>query len=337
MPNWEAITRRIGRRRGLDPDLFAAQIGQESGFNPNAMSPKGATGIAQIMPETARGWGVDPNRPRQALRAAADNMRKYIKQYGGWENALRAYNAGPGAIEASKGYDETNNYVRTIMAGRTPNNPRPVSGGNGASTGGVLSGVGTAPVSSGNIFETLRQLNAPTATANPDDPMQQQLQRGWDMLAAMGMGQQQQPMASPIIEGLGGGGGGQGVGGGITARAERIDAANNAGRLPYKWGGGHGGPGSTGTPLAPLDCSGAVSRVLGIDPRVSGQFMNWGEPGPGKKVTIYANEGHVLMKIGNRFFGTSKANPGGGAGWIPAKNVSPEYLKGFTVRHPKGK
>ena len=67
---------------------------------------------------------------------------------------------------------------------------------------------------------------------------------------------------------------------------------------------------------APLDCSAAVSKVLGIDPRVSGDFERFGSPGRAPKggVTIYANKGHVLMEIGGRFWGTSKSNPNGGAG-----------------------
>jgi hypothetical protein len=115
-----------------------------------------------------------------------------------------------------------------------------------------------------------------------------------------------------------------------TARAAAIDKQ----RLRYAWGGGHGGKTKITDPV-PLDCSGAVSKVLGIDPRVSGQFTKWGRPGDGgnKGVTVYANDHHVFMKINGHFFGTSGSNPGGGAGWIPASQMTPQYLKGFTVRH----
>jgi len=124
--DWSAIAQRIARRKGIDPQIFDAQMSHESmGYNPDVISgrtnsPAGAQGIAQIMPDTARGWNVDPLKPRKALRAAADNMRNYVEEYGGYENALRAYNAGPSAIEASRGYSETNNYVDTIMNGRNP-------------------------------------------------------------------------------------------------------------------------------------------------------------------------------------------------------------------------
>jgi hypothetical protein len=114
----------------------------------------------------------------------------------------------------------------------------------------------------------------------------------------------------------------------LTERANKIDAK----KLPYAWGGGHGAkpvkPGSN----IPVDCSGAVSAVLGVNPRVSGEFAKWGKPGKGR-VTVYANKDHVLMEINGHFFGTSASNPGGGAGWIPRSQISPQYLKGFTARH----
>ena len=81
----------------------SARSSRSPASKPHIGSPAGAQGIAQIMPATARGWGVDPNNPRQALDAAAKNMASYVKKYGGYENALRAYNAGPGAIQASQG------------------------------------------------------------------------------------------------------------------------------------------------------------------------------------------------------------------------------------------
>jgi hypothetical protein len=120
MADYRAAARRAAVRNGLDPNIFVRQIQQESGFNPNARSPAGATGIAQIMPATARGWGVDPTDPIASLNAAAKNMASYVKKYGSYENALRAYNAGPGAIERSKGFAETNNYVKTILGGKDP-------------------------------------------------------------------------------------------------------------------------------------------------------------------------------------------------------------------------
>jgi hypothetical protein len=120
---------------------------------------------------------------------------------------------------------------------------------------------------------------------------------------------------------------------GIVAEMDRIDAA----KVPYLWGGGHQKKAKPGAKVTPLDCSGAVSQALGIDPRVSGQFESWGKAGRGKLVTIYANDTHVLMHVkGRGFWGTSKSNPGGGAGWIDDGQVSSAYLSRFTARHPRG-
>lgn len=147
--NYRAVARRKALKYGLDPDIFVRQIGAESGYDPDVIfgrrvSSAGAQGIAQIMPATARGWGVNPLKPRHALDAAAKNMAAYVKRYGSYENALRAYNAGPGAIQASRDYAETNAYVAKILGGRDPgklNDPRSpgrpgVRGGNGGGNGG---------------------------------------------------------------------------------------------------------------------------------------------------------------------------------------------------------
>lgn len=109
----------------------------------------------------------------------------------------------------------------------------------------------------------------------------------------------------------------------MIAAADAIDAHHYA----YRWGGGHNSSLS-----GPYDCSGAVSAVLHAAglvsaPLVSGDYMHWGAPGPGT-VTIYANASHVYMSIDGRFFGTSYANAGGGAGWFKGS-----ARPGFVVVH----
>lgn len=85
---------------GINAVSFVRQIQRESGFNPRAISPAGAQGIAQLMPGTARGLGVDPWDPPAALKAAAQLMAQYHQRYDGDDaKALAAYNAGPGALE----------------------------------------------------------------------------------------------------------------------------------------------------------------------------------------------------------------------------------------------
>src|SRR4051794_30981776 len=98
MADYRAQARRAAARYGLDPNIFVRQIQQESGFSPTARSGAGAIGIAQIMPGTAKAWGVDPTDPTAALNAAAKNMAGYVKQFGSYRDALVAYNAGPGRV-----------------------------------------------------------------------------------------------------------------------------------------------------------------------------------------------------------------------------------------------
>lgn len=117
--NYERLARVIAKKHGVDPNVFVRQIRQESGFNPNVVSPAGARGIAQIMPATARSWGVNPDDPRAALNAAAKNMAKYVKAYGSYRDALVAYNAGPGRVGKPL-YAETANYVKRILPNGEP-------------------------------------------------------------------------------------------------------------------------------------------------------------------------------------------------------------------------
>lgn len=104
---------------GVSAELLAAVAKQESNFNPRAVSHAGARGLMQIMPATARGLGVNPDVPAQAVDGAARLLRDHLKTFGSTELALAAYNAGPGAVRRYGGvppYAETRGYVRKIMA-----------------------------------------------------------------------------------------------------------------------------------------------------------------------------------------------------------------------------
>lgn len=132
MANPRNIAKNKARKYGVPVPLFLRQMGVESGFKKGLTSPKGAAGPAQIMPDTAHAWGVkNVNDYNEAYDAAAKHMRMYFDKYGSWENALRAYNAGEGAIKASHGYGETNQYVKNILHGdeTAPAQPMPQSGG----------------------------------------------------------------------------------------------------------------------------------------------------------------------------------------------------------------
>lgn len=111
------MARDVAQRHGVPADLFARLVQQESGWNPNARSHKGAIGLAQLMPFTARRLGVDPHNPRQNLEGGARYLRQQYDRFGSWKLALAAYNAGPEAVQRYGGvppYRETRNYVKKI-------------------------------------------------------------------------------------------------------------------------------------------------------------------------------------------------------------------------------
>jgi hypothetical protein len=125
VPGWVPLTYRglvaeAAAASGIAPGLLAALLQAESGFNPRAISPAGALGIAQFMPGTARGMGLlDPFDPVQAIPAAARLLAGHIGAFGSPALALAAYNAGPGAVRASGGippYAETQAYVARVLA-----------------------------------------------------------------------------------------------------------------------------------------------------------------------------------------------------------------------------
>ncbi|WP_102108126.1 lytic transglycosylase domain-containing protein [Oceaniglobus roseus] len=112
-----AMARAAARKHAVPEDLFLRLVQQESGWNPNAVSPKGALGLAQLMPETARRLGVDPGDPRQNLEGGARYLRRQFEAFKTWRLALAAYNAGPAAVQKHGGvppYRETMNYVQVI-------------------------------------------------------------------------------------------------------------------------------------------------------------------------------------------------------------------------------
>lgn len=120
-----AIVSLAARETGLDPELIHAVIKAESNYNPNAVSPKGARGLMQLMPDTAKELGVsDPHNPRENILAGARYLSKLIEQNGGSvERGLWAYNAGPRRVRQGVMPAETEQYIRRIqgiMAGQDP-------------------------------------------------------------------------------------------------------------------------------------------------------------------------------------------------------------------------
>jgi soluble lytic murein transglycosylase-like protein len=120
-----SLARQDAVAAGISSDLFVRQINEESGFNPNVVSAAGAIGIAQFMPATAAGLGINPRDPIQSLRSAALLMARYVHAFGSYSKALAAYNAGStrlrGALAAC-GVNwltclptETQTYIHSIL------------------------------------------------------------------------------------------------------------------------------------------------------------------------------------------------------------------------------
>jgi hypothetical protein len=119
--DWDNLITNIAINHGVDPVLVKGIIEVESGFEPSALSSKGAMGLMQLMPETANDMGVDdPWDPVQNIKGGTKYLSLLLKKYNGdLEKALAAYNAGPQAVDSYKGippYQETQDYVRTVIA-----------------------------------------------------------------------------------------------------------------------------------------------------------------------------------------------------------------------------
>jgi hypothetical protein len=116
----ERLAEEAARRHGLDPALVRAVVAVESGFQPAAVSPKGAQGLMQLMPATARELGVaDPFDAAANLDGGSRYLRSLLARYeGDLAKALAAYNAGMGAVARHRGvppYAETRQYVQKVL------------------------------------------------------------------------------------------------------------------------------------------------------------------------------------------------------------------------------
>lgn len=113
------IIESAARRYGLDPALVRAIIEAESGFNPQATSPRGAAGLMQLMPATQAALGVrNPYDPAQNVEAGVRYLAGLVRRFGDVAIALAAYNAGPNAVQRYGGippYAETRAYVNRVL------------------------------------------------------------------------------------------------------------------------------------------------------------------------------------------------------------------------------
>ncbi len=115
----ESLFKEIGLSYGIDPALLMAIARAESNFNPQAVSPKGAQGLMQLMPETASDYLVtNVFDPRENLRGAAAFLRDLFQEFKDLSLVLAAYNAGPQQVKKYGGippFPETREYVRRVL------------------------------------------------------------------------------------------------------------------------------------------------------------------------------------------------------------------------------
>ncbi len=121
---YEPVARAAAAKYDIDPNVFVRQITQESHWDPRTISPAGAQGIAQFMPATAAGLGVDPLDPIAALYTAAKlDHENLIAFDGDYAKMLAAYNAGRGSVIRYGGvppFPETQHYVALILGAKGP-------------------------------------------------------------------------------------------------------------------------------------------------------------------------------------------------------------------------
>jgi len=118
---FDAAIGRAARAAGISKSLVKAVAWAESGFDPRAVSPKGALGLMQLMPRTAASYGVtNPFDPEQNLRAGATHLRNLLREFDGdLTLTLAAYNAGAGTVRRHGGvpnFRETRNYVSKVRS-----------------------------------------------------------------------------------------------------------------------------------------------------------------------------------------------------------------------------
>jgi soluble lytic murein transglycosylase-like protein len=109
-------------KHGVPAAFVKSIVAVESNFNPDAVSPKGAVGLMQLMPATAQEYGADPTVPEQNVDAGTQYLKSLLKRYSRYRNglsrAIAAYNAGPAIVDRYRGvppYRETRGYVARVL------------------------------------------------------------------------------------------------------------------------------------------------------------------------------------------------------------------------------
>jgi soluble lytic murein transglycosylase-like protein len=118
-----ALIRAAAKKHRVPAAFVKSIVAAESNFNCDAVSPKGAIGLMQLMPATAQEYGADPNIPEQNVDAGTHYLRTLMDKYGNHRNSLKhviaAYNAGPGRVDRYRGvppFRETRAYVVRVLS-----------------------------------------------------------------------------------------------------------------------------------------------------------------------------------------------------------------------------
>lgn len=115
---YASLVAKAARENGLNPQLLSSVIHAESNFHPRAVSPKGALGLMQLMPGTARSLAVhDPFNPSENVQAGARYLKGLLGEFGNLNLALAAYNAGPATVRLYRGvppFSETRSYISHV-------------------------------------------------------------------------------------------------------------------------------------------------------------------------------------------------------------------------------
>lgn len=118
-PSPHELVDAAAKHNGLPPKFVHSVVRAESGYKTEAVSPKGAIGLMQLMPGTAQAYNADPHDPAQNVEAGAAYLRELLIKYNGdTQRALAAYNAGPGAVDKYNGvppYAETQTYIERVL------------------------------------------------------------------------------------------------------------------------------------------------------------------------------------------------------------------------------
>jgi soluble lytic murein transglycosylase-like protein len=187
----QGALREAAKRHAIDYELLQALIATESGFDAQAVSPKGARGLMQLMPATAQRYGVQADKrgsiekklfdPRINIAAGARYLRDLIEMFpGDIELALAAYNAGEGAVQRAgnkiPNYRETQNYVKTVLQLYAYLKPQAVASRGGKAPGRVrmeLAPPRGGAIGRGNLPPDSRSM--PAMPSLPEPPQQLRL------------------------------------------------------------------------------------------------------------------------------------------------------------------